>query len=314
MKNPSHVNAAASPANPMSIAQRTVSVCICTCMRAGMLARLLDSIEAQLVRPGLSFEVVVADNDVHESARATVEAFAQRSRWPVRYVVEPRRNIALARNAALRAARGDRVAFVDDDEFAQPDWLLRMLDALDTYGCAAVLGPVRPHFDSPPPAWIIKGAFCERAEHATGHVMDPASCRTGNVMLERRLFAGVSSPFLEQFGSGGEDKDFFLRMHEQGHVFRWCNEAAVYETVPPSRWTRRYMLQRALLRGNNNLKLSGQRTRLLATSVVAAPVYAVLLPLTLAFGQHVFMHCCIRLCDHAGRLLGAVGLNPVKAR
>jgi len=38
-------------------------------------------------------------------------------------------------------------------------------------------------------------------------------------------------------------------MIERGHAFVWCNEAVVYEVVPPVRWRRTFMLRRALLRG-----------------------------------------------------------------
>ena len=40
---------------------------------------------------------------------------------------------------------------------------------------------------------------------------------------------------------------------EQGHYFVWCNEAPVYETVPPERWKKSVILKRALLRGKVNL-------------------------------------------------------------
>jgi hypothetical protein len=40
-----------------------------------------------------------------------------------------------------------------------------------------------------------------------------------------------------------------------GHVFRWCNEGLVYETVPQERWKRSYLVKRAMLRGRNILKL-----------------------------------------------------------
>ncbi len=106
-----------------------------------------------------------------------------------------------------------------------------------------------------------------------------------------------------------------MRMTRQGHVFRWCNEGAVYETVPPERWTRGYMLRRALLRGRNIIKIrTGRTRRLVARSLIAAPVYLMLLPITLILGQHVFMKYCIKLCDHAGRLLALLGLNPVRER
>jgi glycosyltransferase involved in cell wall biosynthesis len=242
-----------------------------------------------------------------------VVGFATRS-VPVVYSQEPRKNIALARNEALRHAHGDFVAFIDDDEFPEPDWLEKMLAACLAYDAAGVLGPVRPHFDAPPPAWIVKGGFCERPEHRTGRIMAWEESRTGNLLFRRTILAGEAQPFLEEFGTGGEDKDFFMRMTRRGHVFRWCNEGITYETVPPLRWTRRYMLRRALLRGRNILKHPGGHGPLLARSVVALPAYTLVLPFALLLGQHVFMKYCIRFCDHAGRLLAAMRMNPVRAR
>ena len=178
-----------------------------------------------------------------------------------------------------------------------------------------VLGPVRPHFDSPPPDWIVRGRFCERPEFSTGREMPGNECRTGNVLFRRDILATLGDqPFREQFGTGGEDVDFFVRLTGSGCTFRWCQEGAVYETVPPERWTRRYMIRRALLRGRNTLKVPGSHFVRLAKSLVAVPLYGVLLPLTLPLGQHIFMRYCIRFCDHAGRLLAAIGLNPVDAR
>ena len=86
-----------------------------------------------------------------------------------------------------------------------------LLKACDRYSAAGVLGPVRPHFDQAPPAWLIKGRFCERPEHPTGTVMATGTrCRTGNVLFRRSILAGTSANlFGREFGSGGEDVDFF---------------------------------------------------------------------------------------------------------
>jgi hypothetical protein len=97
-------------------------------------------------------------------------------------------------------------------------------------------------------------------------------------------------------------------------VFLWCNEGFVYETVPPDRWARGYMLKRAMLRGRNVLKVPGGKLKLLVISIVALPIYLVILLFTLLLGQHVFMKYCIRFCDHLGRVLTPLGLNPVKER
>jgi glycosyltransferase involved in cell wall biosynthesis len=291
-----------------------VSVCICTFKRPTLLLRLLNTLSLQQTQGRFAIEIVVADNDAAASARAVVGAFAARCPWPVRYAVETQPNIALARNCAVRHARGEFIAFVDDDEFVPADWLFRLFEACESSGAAGVLGPVRPHFEATPAEWIVRGRFCERREHASGTVIDAAEGRTGNVLLRRSWFAQECAPFRAHFDNGGEDKDFFVRLAQHGAVFVWCNEAAVHEIVPRERCTRRYMLRRALLRGKNNLKLRHGRWRLIARSIVATPIYMLLLPPSLLLGQHVSMRLGIRLCDHAGRLLAVVGLNPVSSR
>jgi succinoglycan biosynthesis protein ExoM len=291
-----------------------VTVCICTFRRPAMLARLLQELAQQTLSGGRTFSVVVADNDANKSAEPVALEFARASAFSIVYCAETRQNIALARNKALENARGDYIAFIDDDEFPAAGWLETLLNVCEDTGAAGVLGPVRPHFEKAPPRWIVLGGFCERPEHPTGTVMAWSECRTGNLLFRRSLILGEAMPFLPQFGSGGEDKDFFMRKSERGHVFIWCNEAPVYETVPENRWTREYMLRRALLRGRNILKHPTGRARIIATSLLATPVYTAILPVSLVLGQHHFMKYCIRFCDHFGRLLALVGLNRFSER
>lgn len=291
-----------------------VTVCICTFRRATLLQRLLQELRRQHTDSRFTYSIVVADNDAARSSESVVAAWRKESSIEVTYCCEPRQNIALARNKALEHATGDYIAFIDDDEFPAPDWLLKMLDTCEHYRVAGVLGPVRPHFEESPPSWVVKGRFCERPEHPTGRVMDWEESRTGNLLFRRDIIAGIAEPFDPQFGTGGEDMDFFRRSGEAGHVFVWCNDAAAYESVPCARLTRTYMLRRALLRGKNILKHSSSRARFILTSLAAVPLYLVVLPLCLFAGQHHFMKYCIKLCDHGGRLLSIVGLNPIDSR
>lgn len=298
----------------MTVEETHISVCICTFKRPEYLQRLLQSLEHQETRGVFTFSVVVADNDSGESARPVVQRFSQTSSLKIIYCAEPRQNIALARNRALSQAVGQFVAFIDDDEFPQSDWLLNLLNACHEYKADGVLGPVRPHFEENPPPWIIKGRFCERPEHPSGRKMDWEECRTGNLLFKMSIIDGLTEPFDSQFGTGGEDKDFFMRMTDAQRTFVWCNEATVFETVPQSRWTRGYMLKRALLRGKNVLKHPVGRFGILVKSLIAAPLYLVALPVLFLMGQHWFMRYSIKLCDHLGRLLALFGLNPVNER
>ncbi len=291
-----------------------ITVCICTYRRKELLTRLLESLNGQETDGLFSFSVVIADNDQAESARATVTELAPRLGYPIEYCVEPRKNIALVRNKAVAQAKGDFIAFIDDDEFPVSEWLKHAITSCQRLKVAGVLGPVEPHFDEDPPGWLRRGGFYQRPRHETGFPLAWPECRTGNVLLRRSILEGVAEPFHAEFGSGGEDQDFFRRMIEAGHRFVWCDEAVAYETVPPSRWKRKFLLSRALLRGRNSLRQRKHRLRNLLKSAVAVPLYAIALPILLIVGHHYFMRYLVKLADHAGRLLALAGLNPVRER
>jgi succinoglycan biosynthesis protein ExoM len=138
--------------------------------------------------------------------------------------------------------------------------------------------------------------------------------RTGNVLFVQSILDGVSEPFRSQFGTAGEDIDFFRRMMEKGDVFIWCDEAVVHELVPPERCTSKYLLRKSLLRGSNFLKHPTDRVKNLLKSFVAVPLYGMALPFIFLAGKHRFMKYLIKFCDHAGRILTLLRMNPVKER
>jgi glycosyltransferase involved in cell wall biosynthesis len=291
-----------------------ISICICTCDRPAMLDRLLREIPQQETSGAFNYSVAIVDNHPTQSARPVVEKYSREGKIIITYAPEPKRNIALARNTALSHATGDFIVFIDDDEFPTPNWLLSLFLACKTHQVAGVLGPVKPHFERQAPRWLVKGGFYQRANHPTGFVMPWQECRTGNVLFRRNILDSSEPAFDLKFGSGGEDQDFFGRMIERGHRFVWCDEAVVYEIVPPSRWSRRLIIHRALLRGRNTFRHPEQRCRNLVKSVIAIPAYALALPVLFLSGHHRFMKYLVKLADHVGRLLASVGLNHVTDR
>lgn len=291
-----------------------ICVCVCTFKRPELLRRLLDHLLQQKTGDLFTFSIVVVDNDSSKSARKVVDEFVVASSIAVTYCVEPDQNIALARNRAIENSCGDFVAFIDDDEFPSRDWLWNLFKACHRYETSGVLGPVRPHFPQTSPAWMADGKFSERPTYATGHILHWQHSRTGNVLFRKEILTGEDPVFRVQFGTGGEDVDFFERMMKKGCVFVWCNEAKVFEEVPPDRCTRRYYLRRALLRGKNTFEREGIRVGSIGKSLLAMIVYGCAFPFLLVTGQHRLMKYAIKFSDHAGKVLAFLGMNPVRER
>jgi len=283
-----------------------VSVCICTYKRPSLLEKLLYKLENLKTDDHFTYSIVAVDNDDSESARPVVAAFSARATVDIRYDVERERNIALVRNRAVDHARGTYIAFIDDDEYPDADWLCQLYRALKEYKADGVLGPVIPYYDTEPPNWLIRGRLCERETFETGTLIKShIYTRTGNVLLDRSLFLDDQSPFDSRFGRmGGEDTDFFRRMMDRGKMFVWCHEAPVWELVPRERLAKAYFLKRALMRGFLESKDLSSLHSSVAKSFVAVILYTAALPVFLFMGQHVFMKYLIKNCDHLGKILG----------
>jgi succinoglycan biosynthesis protein ExoM len=295
-----------------------ICVCICTYKRPRLLGELLGALDRQETAGLFEHTIVVVDNDKSESGRTVVEDESNRLKIPILYLVEPEQNIALARNKAVANAHGDYVAFIDDDELPDSRWLLNMYKALILFETAGVLGPVLPRYDVLPPRWVLNGRFFERPRYFSGYFLDWELTRTGNCLLRRAIFEEKEDWFLPKFGSGGEDRDFFKRMIARGHVFVWCDEAPVYESVLQERMKKRVKLKRALLRGKLTYRSQMNRPEKMLGSMTAVIYYSLGLPLLLLmsplFGFDIFMKNLIRDCDHLGKILAMCKIDLVRER
>jgi glycosyltransferase involved in cell wall biosynthesis len=223
-----------------------VSIVIPSYRRPELLAKALRSCLAQ---QGMAdrLEIVVVDNDPPGSARPAVDAVAHASPIPVRYVLEARPGISHARNTGVATAAGRYVAFLDDDEEAEPGWLAALLTTLRRCGADAVIGPVYPRF---PASMAVVDAYPESvytrdARVATGTRLTRWSS-IGNALLDKeRCFGAVEQPFDPRLGlSGGEDSLFLRQLLRSGGKLVWCAEAAVWETNAAEKLGHRYLLRR----------------------------------------------------------------------
>ena len=263
---------------------------------------------------------MVVDNDPGAHAHETVNRVREDSHLDITYAFEPERSIPAARNHALRLAKGNYIGIIDDDEFAPSDWLLHMYEGIRTFEVDGALGPVLPFFPTGSPSWLGRSGICELPVYRTGTLLHWSQTRTGNVLVKKDVFDRHGLAFDPTFRTGGSDQEFFRQAMALGRRFVALEEAPVYETVPPVRWTRKYWVKRALVNGFNAKRYAStgmsraRQVLLTLKSAVGAVGYAATLPVCALMGQHRLIHCLEKSCYHISRFCASFGIEIWKRR
>jgi hypothetical protein len=104
-----------------------ISVIIVNWNRRGLLEACLKSLEQP---QGAAFETIVVDNGSSDGSAAFVQAYAQRSAYPVKLIRNrENRGFCAANNQGIAAATGEFVALLNNDAEAGPHWLASLLEA-----------------------------------------------------------------------------------------------------------------------------------------------------------------------------------------
>ena len=210
------------------------------------LVRTVQSARQAAIASGLSYEIVVADDG--DGDRLTmVVAQGQLLGDDLRIVPSKRRNLAQTRNICLGQSSGALLAFIDDDEWAEPTWLVDHLAALEGFAADAVIGRVVAHYPPDAPAWFVRADVYSRGPGPAGARLRGGT--TANAMIRRASLDERGISFDDRFGlSGGEDTDLFARLARGGGVIV-ASDATVHEQIPPARCEMDDLRRRAIRSG-----------------------------------------------------------------
>ncbi|MBV9195542.1 MAG: glycosyltransferase [Solirubrobacterales bacterium] len=235
----------ASPANRNAdYGGPLVSVIVCTRNRPRGLLRCLHSIQ-RLRYPNLEF-LIIDNAPADDSTKELVLDLASKDHR-VRYVREERPGLSVARNRGLREARGEFIAYTDDDVRVDPLWvdaILRGFRRRPDVGCvtglvatASLERRAEQYFD----ARVGWSSSCQQRlfESSAGrgdsrlHPYAPGVFGTGaNVAFRRRAIDAIGG-FDESLGAGsptcgGEDLDAFVRLLRSGQALTYEPAALVW--------------------------------------------------------------------------------------
>ncbi len=235
----------------------TVTVVVCTYNRYQYLAALLAKLEVQ--NAYFSYEIMIVDNSDDETAKAE---FYTKVQLPAMARVLPSSppGLSRARNIGLQAAKGDYIAFIDDDAEPSLDWLREIVGVFEQYHDAAVVGgPIFPIWPIDRPGWIpAKHQGCltvlhygdERKPLEYGYVYGANICFRVDAL---RAIGG----FREQLGRQGtaallsnEEAQVQDELRKRGYSICYAPKAGVFHHVHEERihrgWFRRRMSWQAV--------------------------------------------------------------------
>lgn len=230
-----------------------ISVVTCTRNRADMLRRLLDSFARMEVPPALRWEVVIVDNGSTDATAAVVDSFTDR--LPIRCAYESEPGLAGARNRGIAAARGDYIAWTDDDCEADAQWLAAYAAAFARHPDAVLFaGRIIPRLEEPATpwfrdnletlSWLVAARDFGDAELPLSTAADRLPFGTNAAI---RTAEQQCSPYDVALGVKdgsrmvGEETSIFRSLLAAGATGWWVPGAAIIHHIPVARQTAAYV-------------------------------------------------------------------------
>jgi succinoglycan biosynthesis protein ExoM len=228
----------------------TISVIIPTFHRPAGAMAAVRSVFAQVGAP--DFEILLVDNDGGKSCAKIAEHLEREANVPFSYAVEPAAGVANARNTAVGLAKGQFIAFLDDDEVAKPNWIADLMSVQAQTNADVVFGPIEARLPegSAQPSSYFQSFFSRILDGESRLIDKPYGC--GNSLLKRDTVLRGLTPFNPSTNeTGGEDDLLWQDVRSWGGTFAWAKDAWVYEDVPESRASWAYLTKRAFAYGHN---------------------------------------------------------------
>ena len=238
----------------------TIVLGICTYRRPKELRKLL------LALPSLEgiddLQVVVADNDQGQEGIQVCRSLPEDYPFRVTAMSQTSEGISAVRNAVADKAlsfKPDIVAFLDDDEWPEPQWLAELMRIQRKFNADVVGGPTRPEFPSQAPASLLDNPYYG----ADLGLPDGSDCQLqagGNFLIKACVLRQYAPSFFHEAftHSGSEDLAFFTQLAHDGHTMRWAANAIVHEPVPDARLAPNWLKQRVINIHNSRVRVMQQ--------------------------------------------------------
>lgn len=230
-----------------------LSMVVVTYNRRTLLDHCLQSF-LQADSDGVNWELIVVDNNSNDDTRAVAESY--QDRLPLRYILESRQGVSIARNAGWEAAHGEWVGFVDDDAKIDPTYLRRAAALLQVNNFDVLGGPYQAYFSEPKRPWF-KDAYQSNNARSGQVTLGPAEFLTGtSLIIRRRLLEAVGGFNVATGPTGkkricGEDTEVQIRLRQAfpDLAIIWDSNLMVYHYCPIGKQSLHFAWREAIANG-----------------------------------------------------------------
>lgn len=233
-----------------------VSIIIPTRNRCESLRNTIVSLQQQNF-PDDHYEIIVIDKPSTDDTRRVVEECNQHGRKEVIYYEELQDGVHYARHAGARIAKGDLLAYTDDDVICDPDWLSELTRPYTDPKVGCVGGKVLPRFETKEPAWAkyFPGflSILDRGSEITK--VNDAGIWGCNYSIRKAVlydaggFNPTGTPASPMRYLGDEECGLTNKAIEKGYDVVYTPFAVVIHVIPQERVTIDYFKQRAFVWG-----------------------------------------------------------------
>lgn len=230
-----------------------ISIIICTYNRSEMLRETLQSLLIQDGVAGIDYEVIIVDNNSNDNTKELVSVFMPEFKSRLRYIFEPRQGKSYALNTAIENAKGEILAFTDDDIILDKNWLMAGYEAFKKYDCRCFGGRVLPLWRGEKPSWLT----LDGPHKITGGAIVIHDCGDDESVYKDRIPGGgnffVKKFIFNEYGyyrtdlgrigkdlRGGEDIEFIRRLQQKKEKIIYYPKAIAYHIVDEKRLTKNY--------------------------------------------------------------------------
>jgi glycosyltransferase involved in cell wall biosynthesis len=253
------------------------SLIICCYNSAERIQPTIEHILCLKLPESVSLEVIIVDNNCSDETGVIIERLWNREQVPLRFVKEPKPGLMHARNCGIEAARGELLVFVDDDNWLEADYLVKVHQVFQDRPEVGIVGGCSlPEFGKDKPEWFdtFAGIFAvsapDRQSGLSQAVFGAGICLRKQIFVQLAK-AGFNTQLIGRQGdvlSSGEDSELCYAACLLGWKVWYESEAKLKHYIPEARLTESY-----LEKLNQGIGQSGPILAVYAFSISLKPLF-----------------------------------------